>query len=46
MSLTLVFETSVPLAVWMPEVKKYFISKTPCGVWANLLATARLTVLG
>ena len=45
MSLTLVLDIPSPLAVWMPEVKKYFISKIPRGVCMYLLETARLTVV-
>ena len=40
-----VFDMPWPLAVWMPEVKKYFISNMPCGVCMNLFETARLTVV-
>src|ERR1051325_4822154 len=45
MSLTLVLERPSPLAVWMPAVKKYFISKMPWGVCMYLPDTARLTVV-
>jgi len=45
MSLTLVLDMPSPLAVWIPEVKKYFISKMPCGVCMYLPETARLTVV-
>ena len=45
MSFTLVLDTFSPLAVCSPPVKKYFISKTPCGVCMYLPDTARLTVV-
>ena len=45
MSFTLVLETSPPLAVCRPAVKKNFISNTPCGVCMYLPETARLTVV-
>src|SRR6266404_4144908 len=45
MSLTLVFDMPLPLAVSIPAVKKYFISKIPCGVCIYFPETARLTVV-
>ncbi len=44
-SFTLVFDIASPPEVCRPDVKKYFISKTPCGVCMYLPETARLTVV-
>src|SRR6266700_1311579 len=41
-SFTLVLLNDSPVAVWYPGVKKYFISKVPCGVAIYLPETARL----
>ena len=41
---TLSAETSSPSELRRLDVKKYLSSKIPCGVWAYLLAVARLTV--
>ena len=45
MSFTLALETSAPVAVCRPAVKKNLISKMPCGVSIYLPETARLTVV-
>ena len=45
MSFALVLDMLSPLAVCRPEVKKYFISKMPCGVCMYLPETPRLTVV-
>src|SRR5204863_3787711 len=44
LSFTLSAETSSPRPLRRLEVKKYFSSNVPCGVWTYLPAVARLTV--
>ena len=43
-SLTASDARSSPLVREMPELKKYFSSKMPCGVWTYLLVVTRETV--